>query len=384
MSQTRTFVSSTFFDLAQVREDLSRVITDLGHIAIMSELESFAVIPNLSNVENCKRNVRQSDLFVLIIGKRRGSLDIATSKPVTMIEYETAVQAGLDTFVFIDEAILTLLPVWQKNPQTDFGHSVESNDVFGFANKIRNSQQWTFSYKYASEIAAILTTQLSIFFNFLLDKKRGGQLEPITEFRDESLQARHILSEKGTFWEYELTVALLHPRIAKLKRGLEDLESGFVLRPHRTILGREFSLWIRSKLEELKSATNLIFAAYGKELPKAFGPSGQPGDSVAILDAVKRIYAGCAALIDWEADVICTHPPETLEPVRAAMIGSIREVLDEVATLTDKISTGVERAREHTLSEPLVVKIELTFKFTRGEKIIEAFCQLEGHPDWIN
>jgi|ERR1051326_1368791 hypothetical protein len=383
MEQTRIFVSSTFFDLAQVREDMARVINDLGHTAIMSEFDSFAVIPSLSTVENCKRNVRNSDLFVLIIGKRRGSLDSTTSKPVTMLEYETAVQAGLDIFVFIDDAILTMLPLWGKNPEADFGQSVESNDVFGFVKQIRNSQQWTFSFKYASEIAATLRTQLSIFFKFLLDKKRGGQLEPLPEFRDETSQAKHILSERGMFWKYELTVELLRPRLIKLKRGLADLEKGLILRPHRTVSGREFSLWIGSKLEEFKSAANLIFAAYSKELPEGFGPAAQQGDPLAILEAVKRIYAGCAALIEWEADVICTHPPEGLEPMRVAMIGSTREVLDEMSTLSDRINTGIQRALEHTSSEPLVVNIELIFKFSRGEKIIETFRQLEGHSDWF-
>ncbi|HEY2169262.1 MAG TPA: DUF4062 domain-containing protein, partial [Candidatus Angelobacter sp.] len=200
MDQTRIFVSSTFFDLAQVRENLSRVITDLGHVAVMSEFASFAVLPSLTTIENCKHNVRNSDVFVLIIGSRRGSLDPATSKPVTLLEYETAIESGLDIFIFINETVLTLLPIWEKNPQADFGNSIESSEVFAFAKQIREAQQWTFSFKYSSEIEAILKKQLSIFLKFLLDKKHGGQLEPLPEFRDETLKATHILSERGKFW----------------------------------------------------------------------------------------------------------------------------------------------------------------------------------------
>jgi hypothetical protein len=100
---------------------MHRAISALGHVPVMSEHPSFPVLPNVTTIENCRRNVREhTDVFLLIIGGRRGSLDPQSNKPITNIEYETAVESGLDIFVFIDQKILNVLPIWEKNPSADF------------------------------------------------------------------------------------------------------------------------------------------------------------------------------------------------------------------------------------------------------------------------
>jgi hypothetical protein len=384
MDQTRVFVSSTFFDLAQVREDLSAVITELGHVPVMSELSSFAVIPSLNTIENCKRNVRDNtDLFILIVGGRRGAVDAASAKSITAVEYDTAVQSGLDIFIFISDSVLALLPVWEKNPSADFSHAVDSTEIFKFVKQIREAQRWTFSFKYASEINKILKIQFSVFLKFLLEKKRGGRLDLFPEFKTESGTAKQLLFERPALWEYMLTEELLRPRVNKLKADLADLERGFILRSHRTVQGPEFMRWIQAKWPEMQAATNLAVCAYREELTEAFGPPGQSGDPLRILGAVNRIGAGCAALIEWEADVLCIHPPEGLEPVRAAMLGSTREILDEIASFPDQLAELICRVRGHTGSEPLALTIELKFKFSRSEQFLAAIKSLSGHPDWL-
>lgn len=384
MDQTRVFVSSTFFDLAQVRDDLSSTITELGHVPVMSELSSFAVIPSLNTIENCKRNVRDNtDLFILIVGGRRGSVDSASAKSITAVEYETAVQSGLDIFIFISETVLALLPVWEKNPDADFSHAIDSTEIFKFVKRIREAQRWTFSFQYASEISTILKVQFSVFLKFLLEKKRGGRLDLSPEFKTESGATKQLLFERPPLWEYLLAEELLRPRVKKLKADLADLERGLILRSHRTVQGPEFMRWIQAKWPEMEAATMLAVSAYRDELPKAFGLPGQSGEPLEILEAVNRIHAGCSALIEWEADVLCIHPPDGLEPVRAAMLGSTREILDAIASLPDQLAELICRARQHTGPGGLTLSLELIFKFSRVEQISAAMESVRGHPDWL-
>ena len=70
-------VSSTFYDLRQVRTDLAHFISDeLGYVALLSELDSFPVDPDINTVENCRTRVeRYADILVLIVGGRYGSID---------------------------------------------------------------------------------------------------------------------------------------------------------------------------------------------------------------------------------------------------------------------------------------------------------------------
>src|SRR5947209_15106936 len=106
MSRTKIFVSSTFFDLAQVRDDIRTTITELGHEALLNEYPSFPVNPSIDTIENCKKAVRSSDFFVLIIGGRRGSLDPVSGKSITNVEYDAALQSGIDCFIFVNEQMM--------------------------------------------------------------------------------------------------------------------------------------------------------------------------------------------------------------------------------------------------------------------------------------
>jgi hypothetical protein len=67
-------ISSTLFDLKQVRADLSRFIVDeLGSSVLASEWPSFPVDPDVDTIENCRRRVeREADILVLLIGGRTG------------------------------------------------------------------------------------------------------------------------------------------------------------------------------------------------------------------------------------------------------------------------------------------------------------------------
>lgn len=70
------FVSSTCYDLAQVRADLSAFIEGYGFTPMLSETSSFPINPDSTTVENCRRAVHEhADILVLIVGGRYGALD---------------------------------------------------------------------------------------------------------------------------------------------------------------------------------------------------------------------------------------------------------------------------------------------------------------------
>ena len=67
------FVSSTCYDLSQIRKDLRDFITSLGHNPILSEQNDFPIDPQLGSWENCINAVKEyADIFVLIIGNKYG------------------------------------------------------------------------------------------------------------------------------------------------------------------------------------------------------------------------------------------------------------------------------------------------------------------------
>lgn len=77
ISAPTVMVSSTFYDLKQIRADLSEFLqNDVGYKPLLSELASFPIDPDSDTVENCRRRVeRDADIFILVIGGRYGSID---------------------------------------------------------------------------------------------------------------------------------------------------------------------------------------------------------------------------------------------------------------------------------------------------------------------
>lgn len=91
------FVSSTFRDLSEERQDAIRNILDLKHIPAGMELFPAADIEQL---EYIKRVIDECDYYLLIIGGRYGSVD-SDGVSFTEREYEYAVDTGKIVIAFV-------------------------------------------------------------------------------------------------------------------------------------------------------------------------------------------------------------------------------------------------------------------------------------------
>ena len=60
MRKPRVFVSSTFYDLKQVRADMKRFLEELGLEPLLSEYNSFPVNPDVGTVDNCLAVVKDN------------------------------------------------------------------------------------------------------------------------------------------------------------------------------------------------------------------------------------------------------------------------------------------------------------------------------------
>jgi hypothetical protein len=116
------FVSSTFTDLKHERQAAVEAILAAGHIPAGMEL--FAA-GDESQLEVIRRWIDDSDVYMLILGGRYGSIDSGTGLSYTELEYDYAVQKGLPFFALVlsDAAIdgkgLVILDIERetKNPE---------------------------------------------------------------------------------------------------------------------------------------------------------------------------------------------------------------------------------------------------------------------------
>jgi Domain of unknown function (DUF4062) len=157
-------VSSTYYDLRQVRTDLEAFLgRDLGYRPLLSEFPSFPIDPDKTTIENCRARVeKNAEILVLLIGGRYGSVDRSSNKSITNLEYLAARAKGIPIYAFVEKRTLAALPLWEANPNVDFSVAVDDPRVFEFVRQLRTEDGvWTFEFETAQDIVGALRLQFA-------------------------------------------------------------------------------------------------------------------------------------------------------------------------------------------------------------------------------
>lgn len=377
MQPLSIFVSSTCYDLRALREHLRSEITAWGHDPVLSEYPSFPVSPDLTTVDNCKKVVQErADVFVLVIGGRRGSLDPATDRSVVNVEYREARHVGIDCVVFVEKQVWDLLPHFKKNPDADFSSTVDYPDVFRFIDEIAEGTKWIFPFSRTDEILTTLRTQLSIRFRDLLTRARSNRLTIPPEFVGESEVIARIALDKDRLWEYRLACELLKDRMRRLDDKFSEVRSGFAVRRTKFLAGRDTINFIQDLLKDLTTIIEASVKILHEQLVPAFGPPGTPGNAVQIKRACDNLYSIFLSLYEWEMDVRFVRPHEVFERIFSQMHGWSEQLLTEFHRLP--------RELDDLLSKPDLTgqySIDLVIVAPKGMEAFTAeFARMANDP----
>ncbi len=94
----QVFVSSTYIDLKEERQAAVQAILTAGHIPAGMELFSAG---DQSQMDVIRRWIDESDVFLLILGGRYGSIESESQKSYTHLEYEYALERGKALFAVV-------------------------------------------------------------------------------------------------------------------------------------------------------------------------------------------------------------------------------------------------------------------------------------------
>lgn len=116
------FVSSTYVDLIEERQAAVEAILSTGHIPAGMELFAAGDESQMTVIE---RWIDESDIYLLILGGRYGSVESKTGKSYTQLEYEYALTKGKPLFAVVvkqnalDEKIKSMgrNAIEQENPK---------------------------------------------------------------------------------------------------------------------------------------------------------------------------------------------------------------------------------------------------------------------------
>ena len=147
MAIPRLFISSTCYDLSEVRDSLVDFTKSFGFEPVLSERGDVFYHPDIHTHDSCLKEIENCQLFILIIGGRFGGSYVAdTKKSIVNAEYNMAIEKQIPVFTFVKSNVHSDHHVYLKNKTSPLLKdivfpSIENN---AFAKKIfsLNSQSF--------------------------------------------------------------------------------------------------------------------------------------------------------------------------------------------------------------------------------------------------
>lgn len=106
MLKNKVYISSTFRDLKPFRELIEKGIeNEFSEVFELSKImeHMYDTGKSVPFVDDCLEEVKESDVYLLILGDRVGSNPPNSDKTYTELEYETAIQNGKRVFRFVNK-----------------------------------------------------------------------------------------------------------------------------------------------------------------------------------------------------------------------------------------------------------------------------------------
>lgn len=374
-------VSSTFYDLRQIRADLTTfIVDDLGYVPLLSELNSFPVDPDAATIENCRRRVEEdADILVLIVGGRYGSVDSKSARSVTNLEYLTARAKGIPVYAFVEKKVLAVVPVWRQNPDANFTGIVDDPRVLHFIDQVRSVDQvWTHEFETAQEIIDTLRMQLAYLMTEGLSwrqqlRQRSRESRILERLKSESLR---LALERPLAWEYRLFSQVLADEVENWCDLKRDYQLGVVLGLGEYLALEDFHPWMQARMAELKRTVAAAVTLVNEVAPQAFGPLGTHGDPETIVFVARRIGDVYRHLLEWAQMVRRAAVDERLTAVVTELAGFADGIIGQIESLGPRVLAGIDEALAQPSSEGVkVLHVTLELAIPNVERFQQALDQ---------
>ena len=343
------FVSSTCYDLKQIRQNIRDFIEDdLGYEAVLSEYDTFPIDPDMDTVNNCLRVVEErANIMVLIVGGRYGYITNHGEKSITNLEYLRAKMKGIPIFVFIDQSILNILPIWKKNNAADFSKIVDSPKIFEFVDTLRNKDSnWVHEFNNGKDIIDCLRKQMSYLVNDCLCLRQHFHKERVSpKVLQYSGRVFELAVEKPDAWEYLLFAAALKDNLDKLDDLRYDMKYGITFK--NAILydkPKEIIDFIQMKCGELSNRINLLNGIINNAFQKAIGEPGTPGNAEYIIYVAEKLIEVYKSVHEWSLEFRSIIVPEEFQNLLLCASKFSQSVIEDIENFISDYDKRINEA----------------------------------------
>lgn len=235
MAKPRIFISSTYYDLKQTREDLASFITSLGYEAVRNEEGNIPFGKDNTLESYCLREIGNVDILVSIIGGRFGSASSESRWSISNEELRTAIKNKKQVYIFIDSQVAAEYETYllNKGGSMKFKY-VDNVKIYEFIEEIKGltSNNNIKEFSTSSQIQQYLKEQLAgLFQSFLDQQSKMKDIDLATKLESTAATLEKLVdylkeTNKGNTEAVASLLKSTHPFVQKLSETL-NIDFGF-------------------------------------------------------------------------------------------------------------------------------------------------------------
>jgi len=235
MAKPRIFISSTYYDLRNIRSDIERYIKERNYDPILNERGNIPYSHSARLEEYCYKEIDNCDILISVIGGRFGSAAHESGGySISQKELKIAFEKGKQVYIFIEKSVLHEYKTYEQNKDNEelikvmkFS-AVNDIGIYKFLDEVfalPTNNQYT-GFETSSDIIGYLQEQwASLFQSLLSDVAKQKDIKLIEEIRDSSKTLKQLVTylanekEKGHAAINEILFAN-HPLFNAIKTAL--------------------------------------------------------------------------------------------------------------------------------------------------------------------
>ena len=231
MAKPRVFISSTFFDLRQIRSDLETFIELLGYEAVRNEEGDIPYGKEEALEEYCYKEIKGIDILICIIGGRFGSESKMSKSSISQVELRTAQKESKQVYIFIEKNVLSEYETYLLNKEnTDLRYKyVDDKRIYQFIEEMKalSANNNIKGFETALDVTKYLKEQFAgLFQRFLEEQTRVKEVSLIRNLEKTAHTLNKLVNylsdeNKGQAEEINKILMINHPLVETLRTVLE-------------------------------------------------------------------------------------------------------------------------------------------------------------------
>jgi hypothetical protein len=296
MARPRVFISSTFYDLRQIRADLDSFIRRMGYESVRNESGKIPYGKDEKPEEYCYREIGFCDIVVAVIGGKYGSQSQQSAYSISQEEIRAAVKQDKSLFVFIEKGVFSEYQTYLRNKETaSIKYSyVERPEIYQFIEEVYNlpKNNPIHPFETAEDIIQFLQEQWAgLFHRFLQQQDREREtslilrldqtattLDKLVQYLSEQNETQSdalgqiVLSNHPAFRRLAKVLGIKFRVFFETRDELDKLLETFGYSEDISYHAPEISAWTRELKQQNKTAIlsirNELFAGDGRIQPQ--------------------------------------------------------------------------------------------------------------------